>query len=70
MTAPESLLDDVMAEVISMTARRLVREKVEAYGRACRIEELRAVWDGMIGDVVLDAGYFDDRLAELEQEGG
>ena len=65
MTATE-----VMAEVISMTARRLVREKVEAYGRACRIAELHAAWDELVGGEVVVGGYLDTRIAELEQEGG
>lgn len=86
MTAtPESLLDEVMAAVALLgrdavvegyyqdALAESVRQAVEAYGRACRIAELRKVEDGGCLCGAVDPEYVcvvHQRLAELEQEGG
>lgn len=79
MTAtPENLLDEVMrllfpAEDCNCLNCELlqtdIRQAVEAYGRACRIEELRKAWDELAGGEVVVGGYLDTRIAELEAEG-
>lgn len=83
MTAtPESLLDEVMAAVTKHTdcdlcdiEREAVRQAAEAYGRACRVEELRdtaectCVWRDMEKTILHRQCDRCDRIAELEAEG-
>lgn len=87
MTAtPESLLDEVMAAVALLGRDAVVegyyqdafaesvRQAVEAYGRACRIEELRdtaectCVWRDMEKTILHRQCDRCDRIAELEAE--
>ena len=75
MTAtPEGLLDEVMAftpaahfaDWTGTDAEWIaaMRQAVEAYGRACRIEELRRMAEARNGSYLISA-----RIAELEQGG-
>lgn len=81
MTAtPESAMNGVFeaAELCierghTHLSSRCIVDAVEAYGRACRLEELRKVEDGGCLCGAVDPEYVcvvHQRLAELEQEGG